>query len=71
MLPSFRAAPVSFSYLHTYYPPNPNRSLEFELISMFMVSRLIRHFPEGIAGYVEEKCGFRYRQKLESSQIIY
>ena len=43
------------------FPPpsvttNPNRSLEFELISMFMVSILIRHFPEGIAGYVEEKC---------------
>ena len=58
------------------FPPpsattNPNRSLEFELISMFMVSILIRHFPEGIAGYVEEKCGFRYRQKLESSQIVY
>ena len=50
---------------------NPKRSLEFELISMFMVSILIRHFPEGIAGYVEEKCGLRYRQKLESSQIVY
>ena len=35
---------------------NPNRSLEFELISMFMTRRLIRTFPEGIAGYVGEKC---------------
>ena len=38
---------------------------------MFMESRLIRHFPEGIAGYVEGKCVLRYRQKLESSQIVY
>ena len=35
---------------------NPNRSLEFELISMFLASRFIQHFPEGIAGYVEGKC---------------
>ena len=28
------------------------------------------HFPEGIAGYVEEKCVLKYRQKLESSQIV-
>ena len=49
---------------------NPNRSLEFALISLFMASRLILYFPEGIAGYVEEKCVLKYRQKLESSQIV-
>ena len=48
----------------------PNRSLEFALISLFMASRLILYFPEGIAGYVEEKCVLKYRQKLESSQIV-
>lgn len=50
---------------------NPNWSLEFELIFVFMANRLIRHFPEGIAGYVERKGVLRYRQKPENSQIVW